>query len=119
LLTAARPAPSKPETYAENATLRGADRERDWRLVFPGRAGFGFRQGAQVFSGRTECAYSITSVLEIAKPFDIADMTDDHQDARLLSQNENSATVEVTYHPSTPTGTGSAKTPIGGATMAA
>jgi transglutaminase-like putative cysteine protease len=46
-----------------------------------------------------EHTYTITSVLEIAKPFDIADMTDDYQDARLLSQNENSVTVEITYYP--------------------
>jgi hypothetical protein len=46
-----------------------------------------------------EYTYTITSVLEIAKPFDIGDMTDDYQDARILSQNEDAATVEITYYP--------------------
>ena len=48
---------------------------------------------------RREYTYTVTSVMEIAKPFDIGDMTDDYQDARLLSQTEDSATVEITYYP--------------------
>jgi hypothetical protein len=43
--------------------------------------------------------YTITSVMQFAKPFDVADMTDDYQDARLIAQDEDSATVEITYYP--------------------
>jgi len=46
-----------------------------------------------------EFTYTITSVMQIAKPFDLTDMTDDYQDARLLSQDADSATVEITYYP--------------------
>ena len=46
-----------------------------------------------------EFTYTITSVMQFAKPFDIADMTDDYQEARLLDQDEGSATVEITYYP--------------------
>jgi len=46
-----------------------------------------------------EYTYTITSVMQFAKPFDVADMTDDYQDARLIAQDEDSATVEITYYP--------------------
>ena len=46
-----------------------------------------------------EFTYTITSVMQFAKPFDVADMTDDYQDAHLISQDEDSATVEITYYP--------------------
>jgi hypothetical protein len=46
-----------------------------------------------------EFTYTITSVMRFAKPFDVADMTDDYQDARLIAQDEDSATVEITYYP--------------------
>ena len=48
---------------------------------------------------RKEFTYTITSVLQIAKPYNIADMDDDYQDARLLSEDKDSATVEVVYYP--------------------
>ena len=48
---------------------------------------------------RKEFTYTITSVMQFAKPFDVADMTDDYQDARLIAQDEDSATVEITYYP--------------------
>jgi len=38
-------------------------------------------------------------VLELARPYNIADMTDDYQEARLISEDSNSITVEVTYYP--------------------
>ena len=46
-----------------------------------------------------EFTYTITSVMQFAKPFDLADMTDDYQDARLVAQDQDSATVEITYYP--------------------
>ncbi len=48
---------------------------------------------------RKEFTYTITSVLQLAKPYRIADMNDDYQDARLISEEEDSATVEVVYYP--------------------
>src|SRR5215813_1991178 len=48
---------------------------------------------------RKEFTYTITSVLEIAKPFNPADMNDEYQDARVLFEDENSAIVEVVYYP--------------------
>src|SRR5258708_6737819 len=48
---------------------------------------------------RKEFTYTITSVLQIAKPFHLADMNDDYQDARMLSEDEDSMTVEVVYYP--------------------
>jgi hypothetical protein len=48
---------------------------------------------------RQEYTYTITSVLQLAKPYNLADMTDDYQDARLISEDANSATVEVVYYP--------------------
>jgi hypothetical protein len=46
-----------------------------------------------------EFTYTITSVMQFAKPIDVTDMTDDYQDARLIEQNEDWATVEITYYP--------------------
>jgi outer membrane protein len=43
--------------------------------------------------------YTITSTLELAKPFNLQDMTDDFQEARLISQTEDSCVVEITYYP--------------------
>jgi hypothetical protein len=48
---------------------------------------------------RRENTYTITSVMQFVKPFDVADMTDDYQDARLISQDDYTATVEITYYP--------------------
>jgi hypothetical protein len=46
-----------------------------------------------------EFTYTITSLMKFAKPFNVADMTDDYQDARLITQDGSSATVEITYYP--------------------
>jgi len=46
-----------------------------------------------------EDTYTITSVVQILQPVNPAEMTDDFQDTRLLGQDENSATVQVTYYP--------------------
>ncbi len=43
--------------------------------------------------------YTIRSVMQIARPFDVAAMNDDYQDARVVSQDKNSVTVEITYYP--------------------
>jgi hypothetical protein len=48
---------------------------------------------------RKESTYTVTSVVQLAKPFRLEDMTDDYQDARLISQDEDSATVEIVYYP--------------------
>ncbi len=48
---------------------------------------------------RREFTYTISSVLKIAKPFDIRAMNDDYQDARILAQDETSCTVEIVYYP--------------------
>jgi hypothetical protein len=48
---------------------------------------------------RREFTYTITSVLQIARPFNPADMNDDYQDARVLSEDKNTVTVEVVYYP--------------------
>src|SRR5579872_6124268 len=47
---------------------------------------------------RKEFTYTITSVMRLAKPYNIADMNDDYQDARLISEDKDSATVEVVYY---------------------
>ena len=54
-----------------------------------------------LFAGdsRKESTYTITSVMQFAKPFNFADMTDDYQDARLIAQDQDSITVELTYYP--------------------
>ena len=46
-----------------------------------------------------EDTYTITSVIQILKPVNPADMNDDFQDARVLSRDKDSCTVEVTYYP--------------------
>lgn len=48
---------------------------------------------------RKEFTYTITSVLKIAKPLNPADMNDDYQDARVLSEDPDSAIVEFVYYP--------------------
>lgn len=46
-----------------------------------------------------EDTYTITSVIEILRPVNPADMNDDFQDARVLAKDKDSCTVEVTYYP--------------------
>lgn len=46
-----------------------------------------------------EFTYTITSVMQFAKPFNVADMTDDYQDAHLVMQDQDSVTLEITYYP--------------------
>jgi len=46
-----------------------------------------------------EDTYTITSVLRVLPPADPAVMSDDFQDVRVLSQDKDSVTVEVTYYP--------------------
>lgn len=46
-----------------------------------------------------EQTYTITSVMQILQPVNPADMTDDFQDCRVLEQDKDSCTVEVTYYP--------------------
>jgi hypothetical protein len=48
---------------------------------------------------RKEDTYTITSVLQVLNPVNPADMNDDFQDARVLAQDKDSCTVEVTYYP--------------------
>jgi hypothetical protein len=59
------------------------------------------------FSGRESFAehhpqkedtYTITSVIQVLEPVNPADMNDDFQEARVLSRDKNSCTVEVTYY---------------------
>jgi hypothetical protein len=46
-----------------------------------------------------EHSYTITSVIQVVQPFNPADMNDDFQDARVLAQDKDSCTVELTYYP--------------------
>jgi len=46
-----------------------------------------------------EDTYTITSVIQVVEPVNPADMNDDFQEARVLSRDKNSCTVEVTYYP--------------------
>ena len=48
---------------------------------------------------RKEDTYTITSVIQVLKPVSPADMNDDFQNARVLAQDKDSYTVEVTYFP--------------------
>ena len=48
---------------------------------------------------RKEDTYTITSVIQVLNPVNPADMNDDFQDARVLAQDKDSCTVEVTYYP--------------------
>ena len=43
--------------------------------------------------------YTITATLELVKPFNPEVMTDDFQEARVISQDADSCTVEITYYP--------------------
>src|SRR5438046_2593080 len=43
--------------------------------------------------------YTITSRLQLVAPFNVDDMTDDFQDARVIAREKNSITVEITYYP--------------------
>ena len=46
-----------------------------------------------------EDTYTITSVMQILNPVNPADMNDDFQDVRVLAQDKDSCTVEITYYP--------------------
>lgn len=48
---------------------------------------------------RYDHSYSIVSRLEIVKPVDVAAMNDDYQDARLVSETEHTAIVDVRTFP--------------------
>ena len=48
---------------------------------------------------RKEFTYTITAVLQLARPYNPAEMNDDYQDARVLSEDNESVTVEVVYYP--------------------
>lgn len=48
---------------------------------------------------RSEDTYTITSVIQVVQPVNPADMKDDFQDVRVLAQDNDSCTVEVTYYP--------------------
>jgi serine/threonine protein kinase len=48
---------------------------------------------------RKEDTYTITSVIQVLNPVNPDDMNDDFQDARVLAQDKDSCTVEVTYYP--------------------
>ena len=50
-------------------------------------------------SERYAHAYSIVSTIEVVKPIDVAAMTDDYQDARLVSETEHTAVLEVRIFP--------------------
>jgi transglutaminase-like putative cysteine protease len=43
--------------------------------------------------------YTITSTLQLVRPFNLKDMTDDFQDARLIASDADTCTVEITYYP--------------------
>ncbi len=46
-----------------------------------------------------EDTYTITAVIQVLRPVSPADMNDDYQDTRVLAQDRDSCTVEVTYYP--------------------
>ncbi len=48
---------------------------------------------------RKEDSYTITSVMQILKPVNPADMNDDFQDVRVLAEDKDSCKVEITYYP--------------------
>ena len=67
---------------------------------YPGEQISGYARAHKYFGDDPkEFTYTITSVMQFAKPFDVADMTDDYQDAHLIAQDEDSAIVEITYYP--------------------
>ena len=43
--------------------------------------------------------YTVTSRLRLVPPFNVDDMTDDFQDARVIARDADSITVEITYYP--------------------
>ncbi|MGH7389311.1 MAG: transglutaminase domain-containing protein [Candidatus Rokuibacteriota bacterium] len=51
------------------------------------------------WQAQREFTYSIRNVMEIVKPVDLAAMTTDSQDARLLEDRGRSVVVEVTHYP--------------------
>jgi hypothetical protein len=59
----------------------------------------GSRSSAAERHPRKEDTYTITSVIQLIPPFNIGDMNDDFQDARILAQDKDSCTVEITYYP--------------------
>ena len=84
---------ARHETIGQNDCGRGRRddgaglcRRRQWRRS-------GERRPAK------EETYTITSVIQVLKPANPADMNDDFQDARVLSQDKDSYTVEITYYP--------------------
>jgi hypothetical protein len=48
---------------------------------------------------RRAFTYTISAILKIAKPADVAAMNDDYQDARVISEDADALTVEVVYYP--------------------
>ena len=46
-----------------------------------------------------EDTYTITSVMQLLQPVNPTDMDDDFQDVRVLAQDQDSVTVEITYFP--------------------
>jgi hypothetical protein len=46
-----------------------------------------------------EQSYTITSVIQVLQPVNPADMTDDFQDCKVLAQDKDSCTLQVTYFP--------------------
>src|SRR5260221_260058 len=51
------------------------------------------------WKGRREYGYSVRAVLRIMPPFNLAAMTDDYQDARLLKRTKDYADLEVVLYP--------------------
>jgi hypothetical protein len=48
---------------------------------------------------RREYTYSVRTVLRVMKPYDLAVMTDDYQDARLLKETQDFGEIEVVHYP--------------------
>lgn len=48
---------------------------------------------------RKEDTYTITSVIQLLKPVNPADMKDDFQDVHVLARDQDSVTVQITYFP--------------------
>ncbi len=48
---------------------------------------------------RRAFTYTVSAVLKVAKPADVASMNDDYQDARVVSDEADALTVEVVYYP--------------------
>lgn len=68
-----------------------------------------FLSGGQLLSGADTAlayrhpaakdTYTITSVMQLVQPFDLKDMNDDFQEARVLASDGKSSLIEVTYYP--------------------